>query len=327
MFSQPIQFDKITISLLEKIFLNNLSGSGALSVKKFRVLNHEQMGLLDSLEQGSYISQLGNTYCLRIDTLFDIAGTQTEAKKCIDLCRQIFLLLQHEYKEDPEKNLSLSYLAKKSGMPRQELNAVLNYLIEAPDIIGSRTTTPSQQDAYVYPLESILRHKSLDQVIEKMRDWRKPVEFEEESIKKMLFDSREIGDFSFLLHVEIIKHALDKYNDGHLRSAVLDSMIAVFEFIRARTGIRDEDGDRLIGKVFSLEAPYLILSEIDTESGKNDQKGFMQIFKGVYQGIRNPKAHKLDTDLTKLKAAQYLVFASMLIRRIEEAKIVRQDQE
>ena len=67
----------------------------------------------------------------------------------------------------------------------------------------------------------------------------------------------------------------------------------------------------------------LVLTELETESGQNDQKGFMQIFKGAYQGIRNPKAHSLTHDLTPEKAAQYLVFASLLIRRVQEAKGVK----
>lgn len=61
----------------------------------------------------------------------------------------------------------------------------------------------------------------------------------------------------------------------------------------------------------------------DSESGQNDQKGFLQIFNGAYQGIRNPKAHSLNHDLDQNKAAQYLVFASLLIRRVEEAKVVK----
>ena len=48
----------------------------------------------------------------------------------------------------------------------------------------------------------------------------------------------------------------------------------------------------------------------------------MQIFKGVYQGVRNPKAHSLSNDLTDIEAAQYLVLASLLARRIEEAQLV-----
>ena len=130
----------------------------------------------------------------------------------------------------------------------------------------------------------------------------------------------ELG-FEHLLHPVITEHCYQLFRDGHLREAVLNSITAVFDFIRYRTG-SVEDGDRLIGKVMSMNEPLLILSELTTESGENDQKGFMQIYKGAFQGIRNPKAHSLTHDLTHHKAAQYLVFSSLLARRIEEATIV-----
>lgn len=130
----------------------------------------------------------------------------------------------------------------------------------------------------------------------------------------------ELG-FEHLLHPVIVEHAYQLFRNGHLREAVLNSVTAVFDFIRERTGL-NEDGDRLIGQVMSVADPRLLLSELETESGENDQKGFMQIFKGAFQGIRNPKAHSLTHDLTEHKAAQYLVFASLLARRIEEATVV-----
>ena len=128
----------------------------------------------------------------------------------------------------------------------------------------------------------------------------------------------QIG-FEELLHPVITANAYQLYRNGHLREAVLNSVTAVFDFIRERTGL-EEDGDKLVGQALSINDPKLILSELGTDSGQNDQKGFMQIYKGAYQGIRNPKAHSLTHDLTEKKAAEYLVFASLLARRIEEAE-------
>lgn len=125
--------------------------------------------------------------------------------------------------------------------------------------------------------------------------------------------------FEDLMHPVITQHAYQLYRNGHLREAVLNSITAVFDYIREKTALTD-DGDRLIGQAFALDDAFIVLSELETESGKNDQKGFMQIFKGAYQGIRNPKAHSLTHDLTEEKAAQYLIFASLLARRIDEAK-------
>ena len=140
--------------------------------------------------------------------------------------------------------------------------------------------------------------------------------------KHALGDEQESG-FEELLHPVIIRSSLQQYKDGYYRDAVLNSIIAVYDFIRSKTST-EGDGAQLIGKVFSLESPRLILSEIESESGRNDQKGFIQIFQGAFQGIRNPKAHSLTHDLTDIKAAQYLVFASLLARRIDEAILVDQ---
>ena len=148
----------------------------------------------------------------------------------------------------------------------------------------------------------------------------------EERVEEHLLNSaggkKELG-FENLLHPVILENAYQLFRNGHLREAVLNSVVAVYDFIRARTGLT-EDGDRLIGQVFSLEDPRLVLSELTSESGQNDQKGFMQIFKKAYQGIRNPKAHSLAHDLTDQKAVQYLVFASPLARRVDEATLVKQ---
>jgi len=320
---QSITADQIRIQILVKIFLNNLT-ENKLNTKRFRVQNHDHLDLIDSLLHANYIIQQQDKYYLRVEALFEIAETQPEAKRYIGQAQQLFLLLQDEYKQDPDKVITLNEIAEKSGLTRENINTILYYLIDAPGVIAGRTTDLTQKDAYVCPAESILKYKSLEELVDTIRSWRKPKKIER-YIGLESPHASIIMDFSFLLHPQIIKHALAQYQDGHLRNAVLDSMTAVFDYIRYKTGLQDEDGDRLIGKVFSLEEPLLVLSEIDTESGKSDQKGFMQIFKGTYQGIRNPKAHKLENDLTPLKAAQYMVFASMLIRRVEDAKLIEKN--
>ena len=127
-----------------------------------------------------------------------------------------------------------------------------------------------------------------------------------------------MSELERILHPKILEHSYQQFLDGHLRSAVLDAFIAVFDLIRERTGL-GLDGAELVGRVFSLSDPMLIVSELDTESGKSDQKGFIQILQGAYLSVRNPKAHSLRNDLDDISAAQYLVFASLLARRVEAA--------
>lgn len=135
-------------------------------------------------------------------------------------------------------------------------------------------------------------------------------------------ETTELG-FEELLHPIITDNCYKSYKDGHYRDSVLNSVTAIYDYIRERSKSTG-DGDELIGKVLSMNNPILVLSELETVSGRNDQKGFMQIFKGAYQGIRNTKAHSLLHDITPMKAAQYLIFASLLARRVEEAKVKEQ---
>jgi uncharacterized protein (TIGR02391 family) len=124
-----------------------------------------------------------------------------------------------------------------------------------------------------------------------------------------------------LLHPTVIESSYNLFRQGHYRQAVFDAFVAVFDLIRTRTRL-DADGSNLVGQVFSLETPILAIADLSTESGKNEQKGFLQMQQGAYLGIRNPKAHSLQLDPNKIAAAQNLVFASLLARRVEDAKLV-----
>jgi uncharacterized protein (TIGR02391 family) len=129
----------------------------------------------------------------------------------------------------------------------------------------------------------------------------------------------DLTDWRLLLHPMVIEHALHHFDNGHLREAVLNAIMVPYEIMKQRTGI-DLDGYALAGQVLGVKAPRLILSDLVTESGRNDQAGFLQILQGAATAIRNVKAHSLGHDLHPTKAAEYLVFASLLARRISEAQ-------
>jgi uncharacterized protein (TIGR02391 family) len=149
----------------------------------------------------------------------------------------------------------------------------------------------------------------------------------EETLDSYLDVANEVkgeNGFEHLLHPAIVQSSLEHFKNGHYREAVLNSILGIFDLIRDRTGMA-LDGSALVNRAFSLTDPYLVLSELETDSGQNDQKGFIQLFNGSYQGIRNPKAHSLNHDLTEMKASQYLVHASLLARRVSEAHQVKTD--
>lgn len=63
--------------------------------------------------------------------------------------------------------------------------------------------------------------------------------------------------------------------------------------------------------------PILKLGENGTESGRNIQQGYMDIFAGSMKGIRNPKAHA-NLNVNPDEAWEMIVLASHLMRMWEK---------
>ncbi len=49
-------------------------------------------------------------------------------------------------------------------------------------------------------------------------------------------------------------------------------------------------------------------------------EGFKLLFMGAMQGVLNPKAHDLFDQLAEDRALDYLAFASLLMRRLDDAE-------
>lgn len=323
----PSTLDEVSVSLLRKIVEASFGIRLGVVAIKFRADNHLHRGLIDSLVNSRFIEERNEKYFVTLAALHEIG---CETKQVVDLlswCELLFKYMRQAYLDNPGGEINVNKLVEITTLTHQQVAACVPFMSEA-SILGSWTTDLYATNAIVKPAERILDYESFAQIIEERRGWA--IKRDSNSVltpysvvAPLLNGLSDAEYFSHLLHPKIIEHALPKYQDGHLRNAVLDSVIAVFDLIRQKTSL-SEDGDKLIGKAFSLTKPYLILSEIESESGRNDQGGFMQIFKGVYQGIRNPKAHSLSNDLTEIEAAQYLVLASLLARRVEESTLVEQ---
>jgi|GEM_PF-729607 uncharacterized protein (TIGR02391 family) len=85
---------------------------------------------------------------------------------------------------------------------------------------------------------------------------------------------------------------------------------------------KEEDGDSLMRKSFTSTTnnnfnPIFKLADNATESGRNIQQGYMDIFAGSIKGIRNPKTHanlNIDPD----ESWEMIVLASHLMRMWEK---------
>lgn len=126
------------------------------------------------------------------------------------------------------------------------------------------------------------------------------------------------------LHSDV-REVADRYlESGHPEVAIFEAFKAINKRVKTMTGL-DLDGSKLMGEAFSNSDPPLILGDLLTQTGRDIQAGFRFLFMGAVQGIRNPDAHELFQALDAEEALETLAFASMLMRRLDEAKM-RQPQ-
>ena len=127
------------------------------------------------------------------------------------------------------------------------------------------------------------------------------------------------------LHVDV-RRVADRYlTSGHLEVAIFEAFKAVTNRVKTMTGL-DLDGSTLIGQAFSESHPAIVLDDLDTDTGRNVQAGYRFLFMGAVRAIRNPDAHEQFKELDAAEALEMLAFASMLMRRLDLAKVALREE-
>ncbi len=105
--------------------------------------------------------------------------------------------------------------------------------------------------------------------------------------------------------------------DNHFH-AVLEATKSVAEKIRQKSGL-GSDGADLVDAAFEGDRPRLALSSLGTETQRAEQRGFVNLLKGVFGTFRNPTAHapKVTWSVDARDAIDLLTIASYLHRRID----------
>lgn len=120
------------------------------------------------------------------------------------------------------------------------------------------------------------------------------------------------------LHPIVQKTAGELYKNGHYRQAILDTFIALVEAVKVKSGEYKLDNTPLMQSVFSPKSPIIKVSE-----NSDEQLGFMWLFRGAIMGIRNPKAHRLIEQNDPQRTLEWLSFASVLLRVIDDSELIK----
>lgn len=141
-----------------------------------------------------------------------------------------------------------------------------------------------------------------------------------DSLKRRVLAKKNEGFWSYI-HPLIYQVSEERFHGGFYADAVEAALKEVNSRVKKlykKYRGEEKDGQDLMRKAFTVSDPLLVFEGIDTESGRNVQEGYMQIFAGAMQGIRNPKAHE-NMSISREDAVKRLVLASLLMDKIDEA--------
>jgi uncharacterized protein (TIGR02391 family) len=128
-------------------------------------------------------------------------------------------------------------------------------------------------------------------------------------------------DFWNLIHPSIVGVAKSRFDSGHYADCAETSLkyinTVVKGKVKRKTG-EELDGASLMTRAFSVKNPIISLADISTQSGKDIQQGYMQIFAGAIIGIRNPKAHEVIV-IDRERAIHFIFLASLLMHTLDMA--------
>ena len=127
-----------------------------------------------------------------------------------------------------------------------------------------------------------------------------------------------------VLHPAIVSVSESRMKSGHYADAVEGAFKELNSAVKARVRSRlnhELDGQTLMQHVFSPNNPVLIVEDnLDTQTNRDTQQGYMMMFAGAMSAIRNPKAHENMT-ISEDDAVRKLAFASMLMYKLDASKL------
>ena len=131
-----------------------------------------------------------------------------------------------------------------------------------------------------------------------------------------------LSSLGSLIHPEIMRVAESRMNSGHYADAVEGAFKEINKAVKSKVASRldkEYDGTTLMHHVFSQNNPILLVEDnLESQTNKDTQQGYMMMFSGAMSAIRNPKAHE-NMEISKEDATRKLMFASMLMYKVESS--------
>lgn len=122
------------------------------------------------------------------------------------------------------------------------------------------------------------------------------------------------------LHNSINFSSKRLFIDGYYSQSIFEACKVLEKRVKKETKL-SSDGKSLMSSAFNSKSPKIKFNPNKTQSDIDEQEGFMHIYMGTMQGIRNPKGHEIVTLKDPYRALDYLSLVSLLLKRIDDVTV------
>jgi len=119
---------------------------------------------------------------------------------------------------------------------------------------------------------------------------------------------------------DIVSVSRDLFASGHFPLAVQEAFKALEKYLQSKTNSK-ASGTTLMEQLFSTAKPQLVWSDRVNQSQKDEQAGYLKIFSGAVQGIRNPCTHEFNWIDSAEAALELISIAQHLLRKSKAATL------
>lgn len=103
--------------------------------------------------------------------------------------------------------------------------------------------------------------------------------------------------------------------------ALKDACLYIIQLVQEKSEQENLDGEKLITNVFSESNPKLLINNNETQSEKDEQRGYGFLLRGIICAIRNPISHSRDFNFTKNEADAILLFINnYILSKLDSSK-------
>lgn len=158
--------------------------------------------------------------------------------------------------------------------------------------------------------------------------WMNPIAFGEaiEALDLLIAEYQNSEDDIWrFIHPAIRKSSKKLYDNGHYSNSAVDAFIEVVARLKKLyTSVNPNateipDGTDLMHRIFADKPPHLPICALDSRTGQDTQTGYRFMMAGAVSALRNPKSHSNDEQISEEEAMRRLMFASMLMYKIDDA--------